>query len=93
MSKKTEEQEVEQTQQAVEAAPAAVAAEETTSNLLDVLREKGKVTLYAPTLEKLNQDALELIAAAKAEGNVSAGAAGYNVIKGYTIIITLKKED
>lgn len=91
MSKKTEQQEVEQTQQTE--VPAAPAAEETTSNLLDVLREKGKVTLYAPTLEKLNQDALELIAAAKADGNVSAGAAGYNVIKGYTIIITLNKED
>jgi len=91
MSKKTEEPEVEQTQQAVEAAPAAVAAEETTSNLLDVLRDKGKVTLYAPTLEKLNQDALEIIAAA--EGKAYAGAAGYNVIKGYTIIITLNKED
>ena len=90
MSKKTEEPEVEQTQQTeVHAAPA---AEETTSKPIDVLREKGKVTLYAPTLEKLNQDALELIAEAKAEGNVSAGAAGYNVVKGYTIIITLKKK-
>ena len=93
MSKKTEDPEVEQTQQTEETAPAAPAAEETTSNPLDVLREKGKVTLYAPTLEELNQDALALIAAAKAEGNVSAGAAGYNVIKGYTILITLKKED
>ena len=92
MSKKTEEPEVEQTQQAEQTAPAAPAAEETTSKPIDVLREKGKVILYAPTLEKLNQDALELIAEAKAEGNVSAGAAGYNVVKGYTIIITLKKE-
>lgn len=91
MSKKTEQPEVEQTQQTE--VPAATAAEETTSKPLDVLREKGKVTLYATTLEKLNQDALELIAAVKAEGNVSAGAAGYNVIKGYTIIITLKKEE
>lgn len=90
MSKKNEQPEVEQTQQTE--VPAAPAAEETTSKPIDVLREKGKVNLYAPTLEKLNQDALELIAAAKAEGNVSAGAAGYNVIKGYTIIITLKKE-
>lgn len=91
MSKKTEQPEVEQTQQTE--VPAAPAAEETTSKPIDVLREKGKVTLYAPTLEKLNQDALALIAAAKADGNVSAGAAGYNVIKGYTIIITLKKEE
>jgi len=91
MSKKTEQPEVEQTQQTE--VPAAPAAEETTSKQLDELHEKGKVTLYAPTLEKLNQDALALIAAAKAEGNVSAGAAGYNVIKGYTILITLKKED
>lgn len=91
MSKKTEQPEVEQSQQTE--VPAAPAAEETTSKPIDVLREKGKVVLYAPTLEKLNQDALELIAAAKAEGNVSAGAAGYNVIKGYTILITLKKED
>jgi len=91
MSKKTEQPEVEQAQQTE--VPAAQAAEETTSQPIDVLREKGKVTLYAPTLEKLNQDALELIAAAKADGNVSAGAAGYNVIKGYTILITLKKED
>ena len=91
MSKKTEQPEVEQTQQTE--VPAAPAAEETTSKPIDVLREKGKVTLYAPTLEKLNQDALALIAAAKAEGNVSAGAAGYNAIKGYTILITLKKED
>ena len=90
MSKKTEQPEVEQSQQTE--VPAAPAAEETTSKPIDVLREKGKVVLYAPTLEKLNQDALELIAAAKADGNVSAGAAGYNVIKGYTIIITLKKE-
>lgn len=91
MSKKTEQPEVEQTQQTK--VPVAPAAEETMSQPIDVLREKGKVVLYAPTLEKLNQDALELIAAAKAEGNVSAGAAGYNVIKGYTILITLKKED
>ena len=91
MSKKPEQPEVEQTQQTE--VPAAPAAEETTSQPIDVLREKGKVTLYAPTLEKLNQDALALIAAAKAEGHVSAGAAGYNVIKGYTILITLKKED
>lgn len=90
MSKKTEQPEVEQTQQTE--VPAAPAAEETTSKPIDVLREKGKVNLYAPTLEKLNEYALELIAAAKADGNVSAGAAGYNVIKGYTIIITLKKE-
>ena len=90
MSKKTEEPEVEQTQQTE--VPAAPAAEKTTSKPIDVLREKGKVNLYAPTLEKLNQDALALIAAAEAEGNVSAGAAGYNVIKGYTIIITLEKE-
>lgn len=90
MSKKTEQQEVEQTQQTE--VPAAPAAEETTSQPIDVLREKGKVTLYAPTLEKLNQDALEIIAAA--EGKAYAGAAGYNVIKGYyTILITLKKED
>lgn len=91
MSKKTEEPEVEQTRQAVEAAPAAVAAEETTSKPLDVLREKGKVTLFAETREQLQEDALALIAAA--EGKAYAGAAGYNVIKGYTIIITLKKED
>lgn len=90
MSKKNEQPEVEQTQQTE--VPAAPAAEETTSQPIDELREKGCVTLYAPTLEKLNQDALEIIAAAKAEGNISAGAAGYNVIKGYTIIITLKKE-
>ena len=90
MSKKTEEPEVEQTQQAVEAVPAAVAAEETTSNLLDVLREKGKVTLYAETREQLQEDALALIAAA--EGKAYAGAAGYNDKKGHTIIITLKKE-
>ena len=90
MSKKTEEPEVEQTQQAVEAAPAAVAAEETTSNLLDVLREKGKVTLYAEAREQLQEDALALIAAA--EGKAYAGAAGYNDKKGHTIIITLKKE-
>ena len=90
MSKKTEQPEVEQTQQTE--VPAAPAAEETTSKPIDVLREKGKVNLYAPTLEKLNQDALELIAAA--EGKAFAGAAGYNAIKGrYTIIITLKKED
>ena len=89
MSKKTEEPEVEQTQQTE--VPAASAAEETTSKQLDELHEKGKVTLYAQTLEKLNQDALELIAAA--EGKAYAGAAGYNVIKGYTILITLKKED
>lgn len=90
MSKKTEQPEVEQTQQTE--VPAAQAAEETTSKPIDVLREKGKVTIYAPSLEKLNQDALELIAAA--EGKAYAGAAGYNAIKGcYTIIITLKKED
>lgn len=89
MSKKTEEPEVEQTQQTE--VPAAPAAEETTSKQLDELHEKGNVTLYAPTLEKLNQDALALIAAA--EGKAFAGAAGYNVIKGYTILITLKKED
>lgn len=89
MSKKTEQSEVEQTQQTE--VPAAPAAEETTSKPIDVLREKGKVTLCAPTLEKLNQDALALIAAA--EGNAYAGAAGYNVIKGYTILITLKKEE
>ena len=89
MSKKTEQPEVEQTQQTE--VPAAGAAEETTSKPIDVLREKGKVTLCEPTLEKLNQDALALIAAA--EGNAYAGAAGYNVIKGYTILITLKKED
>lgn len=88
MSKKTEEPEVEQTQQTE--VPAAQAAEETTSKPIDVLREKGKVNLYAPTLEKLNQDALELIAAA--EGKAFAGAAGYNDKKGHTIIITLKKE-
>lgn len=91
MSKKTEQPEVEQTQQTE--VPAAQAAEETTSKPIDVLREKGSVTLYAPTREQLQEDALALIAAAKAEGNVSAGAAGYNVIKGYTILITLKKED
>ena len=90
MSKKPEQPEVEQTQQTE--VPATPIAEETTSKPIDVLREKGKVILYAPTLEKLNQDALELIAEAKAEGNVSAGAAGYNVVKGYTITITLKKE-
>ena len=89
MSKKTEQPEVEQTQQTE--VPAAPVAEETTSQPIDVLRENGSVTLYAPTLEKLNQDALALIAAA--EGNAYAGAAGYNVIKGYTIIITLKKEE
>ena len=89
MSKKTEQPEVEQTQQTE--APAAPAAEENMSKQLDELREKGKVNLYAPTLEKLNQDALALIAAA--EGKAFAGAAGYNVIKGYTILITLKKED
>ena len=90
MSKKTEQPEVEQTQQAE--VPATPVAEETTSKPIDVLREKGSVNLYAPTLEKLNQDALELIAAA--EGKAFAGAAGYNAIKGrYTIIITLKKED
>ena len=89
MSKKTEQPEVEQTQQAE--VPATPVAEETTSKLIDVLREKGKVALYAPTLEKLNQDALELIAAA--EGKAYAGAAGYNLIKGYTIIITLQKEE
>jgi hypothetical protein len=89
MSKKTEQPEVEQNQQTE--VPAAPAAEETTSKPIDVLRENGSVTLYAPTLEKLNQDALALIAAA--EGNAYAGAAGYNVIKGYTIIITLKKEE
>ena len=89
MIKKTGQPEVEQTQQTE--VPAAVAAEETTSKPIDVLREKGKVTLYAPTLEKLNQDALEIIAAA--EGKAYAGAAGYNVIKGYTILITLRKED
>ena len=88
MSKKTEEPEVEQTQQTE--VPAAVAAEETTSNLLDVLREKGKVTLYAETREQLQEDALALIAAA--EGKAYAGAAGYNDKKGHTIIITLKKE-
>jgi len=88
MSKKAEHPEVEQTQQTE--VPAAQAAEETTSQPIDVLREKGSVTLYAPTLEKLNQDALALIAAA--EGKAYAGAAGYNVIKGYTILITLKKE-
>ena len=89
MSKKTEQPEVENAQQTE--VPAAPTAEETTSKQLDVLREKGSVTLYAPTLEELNQDALELIAAA--EGKAFAGAAGYNVIKGYTIIITLKKEE
>ena len=70
--------------------PAAQAAEETTPKQLEELCEKGKVTLYAPTLEKLNQDALALIAAA--EGKAYAGAAGYNDKKGHTIIITLKKE-
>ena len=89
MSKKTEQPEVEQNQQTE--VPAVTAAEETTSKPIDVLREKGSVTLYAQTLEKLNQDALALIAAA--EGKAFAGAAGYNVIKGYTILITLKKED
>ena len=88
MSKKTEEPEVDQTQQTE--VPAAPAAEETTSKPIDVLREKGSVTLYASTLEKLNQDALALIAAA--EGKAYAGAAGYNDKKGHTIIITLKKE-
>ena len=88
MSKKNEQPEVEQQQTEVPAAPA---AEETTSKPIDVLREKGSVTIYAPTLEKLNEDALEIIAAA--EGKAYAGASGYNVIKGYTIIITLKKED
>ena len=48
MSKKTEQPEVEQAQQTE--VPAAQAAEETTSKPIDVLREKGKVTLYAPTL-------------------------------------------
>lgn len=90
MSKKTEDPEVEQTQQTE--LPAAPAAEETTSKPIDVLREKGKVTLYAETREQLQKDALELIAAAKAEGNISAGAAGYNATKGHTIIITLKRE-
>lgn len=89
MSKKTEQPEVEQTQQTE--VPAAQAAEETTSKPIDVLREKGSVTLYAPTREQLQEDALSLIAAA--EGKAYAGAAGYNVIKGYTIIITLKKEE
>jgi len=89
MSKQKEQPEVEQTQQTE--VPATPVAEETTSQPIDVLREKGKVTLYAPTLEKLNQDALALIAAA--EGKAYAGAAGYNVIKGYTILITLQKED
>ena len=91
MSKKTEQPEVEQTQQVEETAPAAPAAEETTPKQLEELCEKGKVVLYASTLEELNQDALALIAAA--EGKAYAGAAGYNVIKGYTILITLKKED
>ena len=89
MNKKTGQPEVDQTKQTE--VPAAPAAEETTSQPIDVLREKGKVTLYAPTLEKLNQDTLEIIAAA--EGKAYAGAAGYNVIKGYTILITLQKED
>ena len=91
MSKEKEQAQEQQAQQPE--VPAAVAAEETTSKPIDVLREKGRVTLHAATREQLQKDALELIAAAKAEGNVSAGAAGYNVIKGYTIIITLKKED
>lgn len=90
MSKKPEQPEVEQTQQAEQTAPAAPAAEETTSKPIDVLREKGSVTLYATTREQLQEDALALIAAA--EGKAYAGAAGYNVIKGYTIIITLQKE-
>lgn len=88
--RKTEQPEVEQTQQTE--VPAAQAAEETTSKPLDVLREKGKVTLYAETREQLQKDALALIAEAKAEGKVFAGAAGYNTTKGHTIIITLKKE-
>ena len=88
MSKKTEEPEVEQTQQTE--VPAAPAAEETTSKPIDVLREKGQVTLYAETREQLQEDALALIAAA--EGKAYAGAAGYNATKGHTIIITLKKE-
>ena len=89
MSKKSEEPEVEQTQQTE--VPAVPAAEETTSKPIDVLREKGEVILYAETREQLQEDALALIAAA--EGKAYAGAAGYNVIKGYTILITLKKED
>lgn len=88
MAKEKEKAQEQQAQQPE--VPAAPAAEETTSKPIDVLREKGRVTLYAATREQLQKDALELIAAV--EGKAFAGAAGYNVIKGYTIIITLKKE-
>lgn len=93
MAKEKEQEQEQQAQQPAaeqQATTTALAAEETTSKPIDVLREKGKVTLYAETREQLQKDALELIAAA--EGKAFSGAAGYNATKGHTIIITLKKD-
>ena len=78
-----------QTQQP-ESVPAAKAAENTKSPIAE-LTEKGFVTLTAKTREQLQEDALQLIDAAK--GKAYAGAAGYNAEIGlFTLTIQLKEE-
>lgn len=84
-------QEVEQTRQPENTAPAAPTAENHTSTPLAELKEKGIVTLTAKTREQLQDDALQLIESA--EGKAYAdGAAGYDAIcSAYKITIKLKE--
>ena len=82
--------ELENPQEVIEQ-PAEQPAKVPASSPIAELKDKGVITLTAKTREQLQEDALQLIDAAK--GKAYAGAAGYNAEIGlFTLTIQLKEE-